>query len=473
MDMTTTGAMPQPMNANDPVTKVMPSDQCPNCGADVQPDDTECPECGQDLTDESEATLAYQTRKGMKDSDFLYIEPKTGKRMFPIHDAAHIRNALARLPQSKLSPDVKARLLAKLKKLAKKAGIDVSETKAIISGKYLVESEIASVQIITEGYDDGYHRAKFLVTTVDAKNQNGRVYPRSIAEREAAMPMAGDVLGQSGHPEGTPNLLNQFLVWEKLLLEGNSEYAVAKIIPTRDGEDFIKIAEAGARVTCSRRGTGSVKEGVVQNDYKLLGIDVLPPGTQSDLNARMVTFEQKDNDMDELTLESLRAEHADLVVEVEKPLADKVTELTASVEAANKTLTEKETALTERDAHIAELETKNQELTTKAQTLEEQANVLTEQVKAFNVLVDKARDEGGKAAWLILSELRHAKSEQEISESFASVKDRCNLIVEQAVVNVKAVAPQEEVPKPEDLPEKDKYEFSPTLKRIARAGGTV
>jgi hypothetical protein len=76
-------------------------------------------------------------RNDLPDSDFAYIAPGGKKvdgkteprslRHFPIPDAAHVRNALARLSQSKLSPDVKAKILKKLKSKAKEFGIEVSE----------------------------------------------------------------------------------------------------------------------------------------------------------------------------------------------------------------------------------------------------------------------------------------------------------------------------------------------------------
>jgi len=60
-------------------------------------------------------------RNDLPDSDFAYISPGGKKvdgkteprslRHFPIPDAAHVRNALARLSQSKLSPEVKAKIL--------------------------------------------------------------------------------------------------------------------------------------------------------------------------------------------------------------------------------------------------------------------------------------------------------------------------------------------------------------------------
>src|SRR5262249_49634863 len=60
---------------------------------------------------EYRAQLSAQSINDLPDSDFAYIEPGGSKdssgrtvprslRHFPVHDAAHVRNALARAPQS-------------------------------------------------------------------------------------------------------------------------------------------------------------------------------------------------------------------------------------------------------------------------------------------------------------------------------------------------------------------------------------
>jgi len=84
--------------------------------------------------------LSSKQRNDLPDSDFAYIEPGGKKvdgkteprslRHFPIPDAAHVRNALARLSQSKLSDAVKAKILKKLKSKAKEFGIEMAESKA-------------------------------------------------------------------------------------------------------------------------------------------------------------------------------------------------------------------------------------------------------------------------------------------------------------------------------------------------------
>jgi HK97 family phage prohead protease len=81
------------------------------------------------------AAMATADINNLPDSDFAFIEPggqkdSSGKtvprslRHFPVHDAAHIRNALARLPQSGLSDAQKATALKKIRAAADKAGVE-------------------------------------------------------------------------------------------------------------------------------------------------------------------------------------------------------------------------------------------------------------------------------------------------------------------------------------------------------------
>lgn len=85
----------------------------------------------EEMTDEEKANilenidgakLTYQQRKELPDSAFCGPD-----RSFPAHDAAHVRNGLARLPQAKgLSEAQKARIKSCLKQRAEKYGIEVS-----------------------------------------------------------------------------------------------------------------------------------------------------------------------------------------------------------------------------------------------------------------------------------------------------------------------------------------------------------
>ena len=83
--------------------------------------------------------LSSKDINNLPDSDFAYISPggtkdSEGKttprslRHLPIPDAAHVRNALARLNQTDIPPAAKKSALAKIKKKAKELGVQVSES---------------------------------------------------------------------------------------------------------------------------------------------------------------------------------------------------------------------------------------------------------------------------------------------------------------------------------------------------------
>lgn len=85
-----------------------------------------------DLSEEiimnTDAVLSYAARQKLPDSAFCYVVGSGDNkiRKFPAHDAAHIRNGLARLPQAKLPDSAKGKILACLKRRAKRLGITVS-----------------------------------------------------------------------------------------------------------------------------------------------------------------------------------------------------------------------------------------------------------------------------------------------------------------------------------------------------------
>lgn len=84
------------------------------------------------------AEMSSKSINDLPDSDFAYIEPggkkdESGKttprslRHFPIHDAAHTRNALSRAPQSPFGD----KAMPKIRSAAKKFGIDVAKEAAM------------------------------------------------------------------------------------------------------------------------------------------------------------------------------------------------------------------------------------------------------------------------------------------------------------------------------------------------------
>ena len=80
------------------------------------------------------AKLTEKQRDELPDSAFAYID-KTGERHLPIHDAAHVRNALARWNQTDfVSKAARERARKRILEAAKEFDIEVDEDDAVRKG---------------------------------------------------------------------------------------------------------------------------------------------------------------------------------------------------------------------------------------------------------------------------------------------------------------------------------------------------
>ena len=131
-----------------------------------------------------------------------------------------------------------------------------------------------------------------VVQRADAKNQNGRVYPKAILEREVEKYIAESIaqnraLGELDHPESTViNLKNVSHNIKSLWWDGDDLMGKIEVLPTPSGNILRELFANNITVGISSRGMGSVKplgEGTVevQDDLELLCWDfVSTPSTQ-------------------------------------------------------------------------------------------------------------------------------------------------------------------------------------------------
>lgn len=115
-----------------------------------------------------------------------------------------------------------------------------------------------------------------------AKNQNGRVYPRQILERECRRYQKEYIdqhraLGELDHPESSiVNLNNVSHNVLKIWWNGDDLMGAVQILETPSGNILKALFKAGITLGISSRGLGSVKElrseGVVevQDDFELI-----------------------------------------------------------------------------------------------------------------------------------------------------------------------------------------------------------
>ena len=131
-----------------------------------------------------------------------------------------------------------------------------------------------------------------VIQRAEAKNQNGRIYPKEILEREIEKYIEGPVkerraLGELDHPESSViNLQNASHNITKVYWNGDEVMGEVEILSTPSGNILKELFRNGITVGISSRGMGSVKDNMsegtveVQDDFELLCFDfVSTPST--------------------------------------------------------------------------------------------------------------------------------------------------------------------------------------------------
>lgn len=120
-------------------------------------------------------------------------------------------------------------------------------------------------------------------------NQNGRVYPKEILDREVRnyqkFIKENRALGECDHPDSSVvNLKNASHIVREAYMEGDICYGVVELLDTPSGKILQSLVESGVTLGISSRGLGSTRtEGdyqVVQDDFQLICWDyVSEPST--------------------------------------------------------------------------------------------------------------------------------------------------------------------------------------------------
>ena len=130
---------------------------------------------------------------------------------------------------------------------------------------------------------------KGILQKADTLNQNGRVYPLPILEREIRnyqkFIKESRALGECDHPDSSVvELKNASHIIREAYMEGDICYGTVELLDTPAGKILQSLVESGVTLGISSRGVGSTKsEGdyqVVQDDFQLICWDfVSEPST--------------------------------------------------------------------------------------------------------------------------------------------------------------------------------------------------
>jgi len=151
------------------------------------------------------------------------------------------------------------------------------------------------VSSLNESFDDPNKSVvvQGVLQRANAKNQNGRVYPKDILEREVQKYDQNFVkerraLGELDHPDSSVvNLQNVSHNVVEMMWSGDDLIGKVEILPTPNGNILKQLMKAGIKLGISSRGLGSVRKNVrenadeVQDDFELIAFDfVSNPSTR-------------------------------------------------------------------------------------------------------------------------------------------------------------------------------------------------
>jgi hypothetical protein len=154
--------------------------------------------------------------------------------------------------------------------------------------KLITEHIDQQLEYITEATKNGEKNMfiEGIFMQSEAKNRNGRVYPKAVMEKAVQKYVdeqvsKGRAVGELNHPDGpTVNLDKVSHLITELKWDGNNVIGKAKILNTPMGLIAKGLMEGGVQLGVSSRGMGSVvrdKNGqvTVGNDFVLNTVDIV------------------------------------------------------------------------------------------------------------------------------------------------------------------------------------------------------
>tara|TARA_R100000008_G_scaffold55344_1_gene33932 strand:- start:185 stop:790 length:606 start_codon:yes stop_codon:yes gene_type:complete len=130
---------------------------------------------------------------------------------------------------------------------------------------------------------------KGILQKADTLNQNGRIYPQAILEREVRnyqkFIQENRALGECDHPDSSVvELKNASHIIREAHMDGDVCYGTVELLDTPSGKILQSLVESGVTLGISSRGVGSTRRDgdydVVQDDFQLICWDyVSEPST--------------------------------------------------------------------------------------------------------------------------------------------------------------------------------------------------
>jgi hypothetical protein len=125
---------------------------------------------------------------------------------------------------------------------------------------------------------------KGIIQRADTLNQNGRIYPKGILEREIInyqkFIRENRALGECDHPDtSVVELKNASHLVKEARMDGDAVFGVVELLDTPSGKILQSLVESGVTLGISSRGVGSTRQQgnalIVQEDFQLICFDIV------------------------------------------------------------------------------------------------------------------------------------------------------------------------------------------------------
>jgi len=125
---------------------------------------------------------------------------------------------------------------------------------------------------------------KGIIQRANTLNQNGRIYPNSILEREILnyqkLIKENRSIGECDHPDSSVvELKNVSHIVREAEMRGDDVFGTIEILNTPSGKIIQSLIESGVTLGISSRGVGSTKQQggsqIVQDDFQLICFDMV------------------------------------------------------------------------------------------------------------------------------------------------------------------------------------------------------
>jgi len=144
-----------------------------------------------------------------------------------------------------------------------------------------VDTQSVETSILTEANKEKKYIIRGPFMEANQENRNKRIYPHEVLapELETYQQVIKEnrAVGELNHPNsmeiGIENIAMKIdkLAWS----DKNTVFGEAKILSTPKGMIVRNLMDEGIKFGVSSRGAGTLKEGVVQNDYKFVAVDLV------------------------------------------------------------------------------------------------------------------------------------------------------------------------------------------------------